>query len=299
MRDFTTETQRYRDGAASAGVGTFADAARRGVSALTEAGVETARLDAEVLLAHAAGLDRSGLFARLRDEVPGAALIRFDTLIARRARREPVAYIVGEKEFHSLAFRVTPDVLIPRPETELLVDEALRRAPANGRVLDVGTGSGCISVSLAVRRPDLRLTACDISAAALAVAVENAHRHAVDERIELVESDLFDGFAVDRRWEVIVSNPPYVADAEPLAPELAWEPVGALRAGLDGLSVIRLLVPEAAARLAPGGTLMFEIGSAQAQSAVSIAERAGLKQIAVQRDLSGLPRLVVAVSSES
>lgn len=278
---------------------TYEETLRRGASILLSAGVESPRLDAEVLLSNASGLERAGLFARLREDVAAGVLVEFDTLIARRARREPVAYIIGEKEFHSLAFRVTHDCLIPRPETELLVDEALKRAPTRARVLDVGTGSGCIAIAIAVRRPDLRLTACDVSSAALAVAIENARRHDVDERIDFVESDLFGGLAPESRWDVVVANPPYVADEEGLAPELAWEPPGALRAGPDGLSVIRRLVPEAAARLAPGGTLMFEIGSAQAQAAVSVAECEGLKQVAVQSDLSGLPRLVVAVCAES
>ena len=272
----------------------FAGAIGKAASLLSAAGVETARLDAEVLLAHAAGIERAGLFARLRDQIPQAIGARFDESIRRRARREPVAYVTGEKEFFSLSFHVTPDVLIPRPETELLVEEVLRRAPANARVLDVGTGSGCIAVALAVRRPDLRVTACDVSPAALAVAVENARRHGAEARIRFVASDLFGGFDAHDHWHVIVSNPPYVAADEDLAPELAWEPSAALRAGADGMAVIRRLLVEGVARLAEGGRLLVEIGATQEEIGRGAARQAGLTEVEVLTDLAGHPRLLIA-----
>jgi release factor glutamine methyltransferase len=272
----------------------FAAAIGEAASLLSAAGIETARLDAEVLLAHAAGIERAGVLARLRDEIPQAIGARFDESIRRRARREPLAYVTGEKEFFSLSFHVTPDVLIPRPETESLVEEVLRRAPANARVLDVGTGSGCIAVALAVCRPDLRLTACDVSPAALAVAVENARRHGAEARIRFVASDLFGGFDAHHHWHVIVSNPPYVAAEEELAPELAWEPTKALRAGADGMAVIRRLLVEGVARLADGGRLLVEIGAAQGEVSRRAAREAGLTEVEVLSDLAGHPRLLIA-----
>lgn len=291
----TTETQRHGECAGVVRGDDFAAAIAEAAHLFRAAGIDTARLDAEVLLAHAAGIDRAGLFARLRDPLPESIRARFDELIRRRSQREPVAYITGEKEFHSLSFRVTSDVLIPRPETELLVDEVLRRAPAGARVLDVGTGSGCIAISLAARRADLRLTASDVSPKALAVAAGNARRHRAEGRVDFVAADLFAGLDAEDRWPVIVSNPPYVAVGASLAPELLWEPEGALRAGADGMAVIRRVVGEAVARLAEGGTLLVEIGSDQEEASLAAAGAAGFGEAGVLRDHAGLPRVLIAV----
>lgn len=272
---------------------TFGSRISEAASRLSAAGIASARLDAEVLLAIAAGVGRSWVLARLRDEVEEGVCDRFEELIARRMAREPVAYIIGEKEFFSLDFAVTQGVLIPRPETELLVEETLKRAVRGGRVLDVGTGSGCIAVALAVNRADLEVSACDVSPQALEVAHRNARRHQVDARVRFIESDLFGGLA-DECFDAIVSNPPYVADAAELEPELAWEPVSALRAGPDGLAVIRNLLAESRTRLNPGGFAIVEIGSDQAELACCAAAEAGFLDIDIVRDLAGHPRILRA-----
>ena len=269
---------------------TFADLIGDAVASLTDAGVDTARLDAEVLLGHAAEMDRSGVLARLRDRCPAPLQSRFTELVARRRRREPLAYIVGEKEFFSLSFAVTPEVLIPRPETELLVEAVLRLAPRGGRVLDVGTGSGCIAIAIAANRKDLAVDACEVSPAALALAAQNAARHAVDVR--WIEADLF--ACSDESYDVVVSNPPYVAAIARLAPELAHEPRGALFAGEAGLDVIDRLLPEAFARLNAGGHTIVEFGSDQEAAVRGSADRAGYVGVEIVQDLAGHPRMLIA-----
>jgi release factor glutamine methyltransferase len=263
---------------------------------LAAAGIDSARLDAEVLLAHALGVARSGLYTRLRDVVPAAAAERFEALLARRVRREPVAYLIGMQEFWSLPFAVTPAVLIPRPETELLVELALDHLPAAAprAVLDVGTGSGCIAVAIAHERSGARITALDISRAALEVARRNAAAHGVAARISFAESDIFDGLAAGATFDLIVSNPPYLAPGDATSPELAFEPRDALMAGTDGLDVIRRLIAGAAARLCPGGRLVMEIGQGQAAAVVALAAAAGLVDARVVPDLAGIPRALVA-----
>jgi len=273
---------------------TYAAAIRRAEDRLRGAGVESARLDAEVLLARAAGLDRSGVFARLPDPLATTVAERFEAFVTRRCRREPVAYIVGEKEFYSLSMAVSADVLIPRPETEMLVEAALEGLPAGAAICDIGTGSGCIAVALAATRPDVRVTACDLSGPALAIAASNAARHGVASRISLVRSDLAQAFRPGSRFDVIVANPPYVADGAELEPELDFEPRAALRAGGDGLDVIRRLVPQAIARLKPRGRLIVEFGSDQEGMVRGIAEQAGFAPVEIRRDLAGHARVVVA-----
>ena len=271
---------------------------------LAAAGIDTARLDAEVLLGHALGQSRAGLYARLTDEVGDEAAARFAALLDRRARREPVAYLTGEQEFWSLAFTVTPDVLIPRPETELIVSSAMPwraalprgQAPRERRppgVLDVGTGSGCIAVALARELPDADITAVDVSPAALAVARRNAERHGVADRIAFVESDVYAGLPADATFDLIVSNPPYLAPDDHRSPELDFEPRAALDAGADGLDVIRRLLAGASARLRPEGLLLVEIGAGQADAVLALAAAAGLPA-RVEPDLAGIPRLLVA-----
>jgi len=229
---------------------------------------------------------------------PPEFVVRFDALVARRAAREPYAYIVGHEEFWGLTLEVTPAVLIPRPETELLVELAIDRCPANAslRIADVCTGSGCVAVAIARERPAVSLQATDISDAALDVARRNAARHGVSARIGFSRRDLLDG--VDGPFDLIVCNPPYVAerDRAALQPEVVdHEPGIALFAGDDGLDAVRRLLPQSAARLKPGGTLLFEFGFGQ-DEAVSrlISSTPGLRMIGLRRDLAGIPRVAVA-----
>ncbi len=271
---------------------------RDAASRLDAAGIGSARLDAEVLLAQALGVGRTGLFARLRDAVDAAAAARFAALLERRLRREPVAYLTGWQEFWSLPFAVTPDVLIPRPETELLVElgVASLRAPRATRVeiLDVGTGSGCIAVALARALPAAGVTAVDLSAAALAVARRNAAAHGVASRIAFHVSDLFAALPADATFDLIVANPPYLAPGDAASPELAFEPHGALYAGADGLAVIRALLAAAPRRLRHGGILLMELGQSQSEAALGLTRAAGFAAAHVVPDLAGIPRALVA-----
>jgi len=261
---------------------------------LAVAGIDSARLDAELLLAHALGLDRTRLYARLRDAVADDAAARFAALLMRRARREPVAYLTGEQEFWSLPFEVGPAVLIPRPETELLVELAGRLAPPPVAILDVGTGSGCIAVALARELEAARITATDLSPDALAVARRNAARHGVAARLSFVAGDVYAGLPAAARFDLIASNPPYLAPGDAVSPELAFEPGAALWAGADGLDVIRRLLAGAPPRLRPGGHLLVEIGAAQAEPVRALAQASGLAEARVVADLAGLPRVLVA-----
>lgn len=235
---------------------------------LKSRGADSPRLDAEVLLAHALGCPRIGLYTSF-DEVPGdAARTAFRELVRQRAEGMPVAYLVGRREFFSLNFHVTPDVLIPRPETELLVvrllDLAARRGAASRppRIVDVGTGSGIIAVCAARHLPDSRVTAVDHSAAALAIARRNAAEHGVADRVEFVEGDLLEDLPAEQQFDFVVSNPPYVRTSEmaQLDPSVReHEPRQALEAGPRGTEVIERLVPQAAERLVSGGWLLLEV----------------------------------------
>lgn len=238
---------------------------------LQAAGIESARLDAEVLMCHALQIEKPHLYVVLDEQLELSVRHRFGDLLIRRLRREPVAYITGCQEFWSLDFRVTPDVLIPRPETERLVEISLQFAGAfDGdlplRVLDIGTGSGAIAITLAMELPRAQLVATDVSPAALAIARHNAARHRVADRIQFRASNLFDSVGGDR-FHVIVSNPPYVERGEiaVLAPEVSqWEPRTALDGGLDGLDYYRGIVAQGFRHLLPGGALIMEIGAAMA-----------------------------------
>ena len=271
------------------------EAARR----LVEAGIDArdAAFDAEVLARHALGWDRATYLARRREPAPAGFEDRFEPLVARRHRREPVARIVGRREFWGLDFEVTPAVLVPRPESELLVETALARLEdrnAPWAVADVGTGSGCLAIALARELPQARVTATDISPDALAVARRNAARHGVADRIAFRHADLLDG--LPDPCDLIVSNPPYVPDAVigTLAPEVRLhEPAAALRGGPDGLDTVRRLVGAAADRLRPGGWLIVEVGAGQSGDAAGNARRAGLQVVDVRPDLQGIPRVVV------
>lgn len=270
------------------------DATRR----LSTGGVPSARLDAELLLAHVLRTGRTSVHTRPQTIVDEPVVNMFEGLLRRRSEREPLAYIVGTKEFWSLDFEVTPDVLIPRPETERLVELTvglLRGSAVAPSICEIGTGSGCIAVALARELETASIVAADISPAAIAVAQRNATRHGVTGRIELVCSDLF-GALQGRRFDVVVSNPPYVAAGEiaKLAPELRCEPELALDGGADGLDIVRRLLGEAAGYLVPGGSLLIEIGAMCGDAVADLARLHSLVDINVVADYAGLPRVLVA-----
>ncbi|MBV8630658.1 MAG: peptide chain release factor N(5)-glutamine methyltransferase [Silvibacterium sp.] len=260
------------------------------------AALQTGRRDAELLLMYAIGCDRAYLLTHSETKLTSEQSALFQSWIERRAGNEPVQYIIGEQEFYGLKFRVTRDVLIPRPETEHLVEAALGLVQRKRklRIADVGTGSGAIAVALAHGLPSSRLTALDISPAALAVAQSNAERHGVTERIEFVESDLLG--AVMGRFDLIVSNPPYVADGESLEPQVRdFEPKLALYAGRDGLAIYRRLIPQALEALKPGGWLLMEIGHGQRDTLLEMLS--GWCDVSFRNDLQGIPRVVCARKS--
>lgn len=266
---------------------------------LGERGAESARLDAELLLAQAVGCPRIGLYTAFDTEPAEPVRTAFRELVKRRAEGMPVAYLLGRREFYSLEFRVTPDVLIPRPETEFLVIaalDALKRHAGETRLADVGTGSGCVAVAIARHAPHTAVTAVDISPAALEVARSNAERHKVADRIEFLESDLLGGVASDRKFHVIASNPPYVSTAEmgTLAAAAArYEPRTALEAGPQGTEVIARLIPEAAQRLVPAGELWLEMSPLRLADVLALIAADGrFELLPVVKDLAGLARVV-------
>jgi release factor glutamine methyltransferase len=258
------------------------------VVALSAAGVDTPRLDAEVLLAHALGVDRARLVVDRDLRVEGRAVRAFQDAVRRRSvRREPVAYITGVKGFRHIDLHVDARVLIPRPETETLVEAALG-LPRGARVVDVGTGSGAVALALKDERSDLDVVATDASAGVLAVARANAARLGLN--VAFVEADLLDGAGVGA-VDAVVSNPPYVEDGAPLQPEIArHEPPGALYAGADGLAVIRRLVAQAGA--SPARFVALEVGMGQAGEVAGVLRAAGFGTVAVRRDLAGIERVV-------
>ena len=259
------------------------------VVALSAAGVDTPRLDAEVLLAHVLGVERVALVVDRDLAVQGAAVRAFQNAVRRRAfDREPVAYITGAKGFRHLDLAVDPRVLIPRPETETLVEAALEALHRGTRVVDVGTGSGAVALALKDERPDLEITATDVSEDALAVARANAARLGLD--VAFVHADLLAGVG---SFDAVVSNPPYVEDDAELAPEIVrHEPSLALRAGPQGLDVLRALVPAAAAMGAE--LLAVEVGAGQAVAVEAMAREAGFGRTERRADLAGIERVVVA-----
>jgi release factor glutamine methyltransferase len=269
---------------------------------LKRQGADSPRLDAEVLLAEVLHCPRIQLYTSFDVEPSEAARAAFRELVRRRAEGTPVAYLVGRKEFFSLSFRVTPDVLIPRPETEFLVTALLDRAKARGpgevSICDVGTGSGCIVVAAAKHLPRARLTAVDVSPAALEVAQSNAAAHQVGQRIEWYPSDLFERVPEDRRFDFVVSNPPYITDGQmaELSPEVRdREPHAALAGGPDGLAVIRRLVAQSADRLHPGGGLLVEVSPMIHDAATALLAADGRFDVGLSiKDLARLPRVVTA-----
>jgi release factor glutamine methyltransferase len=273
----------------------------RAVGILEDAGftAEAAGSDVAVLARHALGWTMPEWAARLRDGAPPDLADRLAQMAARRACREPVAYITGTREFYGRPFRVTPSVLIPRPETEGLIDEALklRRAGSRPVIIDVGTGSGCIAVTLALEWPGARVVGTDISPAALEVAQSNARAlgAASAEFVHVAAGEFFPAHLAG--IDLVVSNPPYVPerDRESLQADVRdFEPHTALFAGGDGLDLIRLLIPRAANALARGGTLLMEIGAGQASAVPELLTTAGLELVDIRTDLQGIPRIVVA-----
>lgn len=268
-------------------------------SAFAERGFETPRLDAEVLLAHALGCRRIELYTRFDEEASEEARDRLRPLARRRLDGCPVAYLVGIKEFFSLEFEVSPDVLIPRPDTETLVTEALQRVQKmdSPAVLDMGTGSGNIAIALARHCQTAQVVAVDISGAALEVARRNAERLGVAERIEFIESDLFASVPQDRRFDLIVSNPPYVATEEWDGLDRGirdFEPRIAVDAGPGGFGVIERLIAGACRFLKTGGTLLVEVGERQAQAvAQRFEQHPSYVAVATIRDGGDRPRAVV------
>lgn len=257
-------------------------------------GVDAPRLTAELLLAQALGCDRVRLYLDFDKPVAPAELAAFRELVRRRAAGEPTAWLTGRREFMGHAFQVTPDVLVPRPETELLVEAALPLLPEDGAALELGTGSGCIAVSLSLARPRARVVATDLSPAALAVARANAE--ALGAAVELREGDLDAPVPAGERFDVVVSNPPYVpsGEIEGLSREVRREPRLALDGGPDGLAVLRRVVALAPGRLRPGGALLLEMHESHLETLPALCRAAGFATAEPYRDLAGLPRGVVA-----
>jgi release factor glutamine methyltransferase len=300
-------------------------ALREGISRLGQANVPSHALAAELLLMHTLGRDRAWVYAHPERAVEGPDADRYFALIARRVAGEPTQYLTGKQEFWGLEFEVNPSVLIPRPETEHVVEVALQRlgereetagvglgtTARNIRIADVGTGSGCIAVALAKELPNAEIVATDISKAALEVARRNARRHNVADRIRSVETDLLESVLHEsritsresRRFDLIVSNPPYVAreEAAALAREVReHEPGAALFGGRKGTEIYGRLLEQARALLVPGGILVLELGYDSAADVRSIVEKgAAWTRVEITNDLAGIPRVIAAERVES
>ena len=259
-----------------------------------------ARLEAQILIAHALDVERAWLIAHDRDVLTDAQQNAIESLIARRASGEPVAYILGQREFYGRTFKVTPDVLIPRPETELLVETALARLPQDrpAQILDLGTGSGCIAITLNLERPDCLVSAIDASPPALSLATDNAKL--LKAQVEFVLSNWFAALP-PRRYDLIISNPPYIAenDAHLLQGDLPREPRAALASGQDGLEAIRKIIARAAAFLAPDGLLILEHGWEQSQQVQTLLSNAGYRVTQSLSDLAGIRRIAIGAEFSS
>jgi release factor glutamine methyltransferase len=283
---------------------TVASWSRRAARRLMDAGIPDAeaRQDVSVLGRHTVGWDAASWIVRSRYHFDRETTAALDEAITRRARREPVAYIMGVREFFGRDFKVTPAVLIPRPETERLIEvvrgfvyERVQAGRETPQVLDIGTGSGCIAITIALDNPATLVTATDTSSAALEIARENSQRLGAADRVRFVETNLAGGLT--ECMDVVVSNPPYVALAgrEALAPEVRdFEPASALFGGQEGMDVIDALIPEAWSALLPGGLVALEIGATQRDRVVQRLFQAGFEQILVEQDLAGHPRIVSA-----
>ncbi|MBJ3786180.1 peptide chain release factor N(5)-glutamine methyltransferase [Devosia sp. MSA67] len=290
---------------------------------LTRLGFATAALDAKLLTGHALGLDTLALATREQDGVTDADALRVADLLQRRMSGESVARIIGEKEFYGLPFRLSPATLEPRPDTELLVDLALEHLPPGGRLLDLGTGTGCIPIAVLANRPDATGLATDLNPDALAMAQDNAERNGVAERLDFALGSWFEALVgppplipPSPRWggteggvtagsspasgdqfHLITSNPPYIASAvvETLAPEVKdFDPRLALDGGADGLAPYRVIAAQSARFLAPGGIVLVEIGYDQGAAVAKLFADHGFADIAVHKDLGGLDRVVLA-----
>lgn len=247
-------------------------------------------LENRILLCHALGLARVALITQSERALSADEAARLDALVQRRLQGEPIAYIVGEREFFGLPFKVGPGVLIPRPDTELIVELALERLPPRGRLLDMGTGSGAIAVACAHSRKDAAVTALDVSEDALAIARANAAANGA--RVAFMRSDWFAALG-EQRFEIIASNPPYIAAGDPhlTQGDLRFEPSGALTDHADGLSALRIIVDGAPAHLEPGGWLLLEHGYDQAEAVRALLAARGFAEVQSWRDLAGIERV--------
>jgi len=279
---------------------TLREALRQAEARIASRNISDARIEAELLLMHALGIRKAELYARLGDPLPPAVGNKFQGLVERRVRHEPAAYILGRHEFYGIALYVDSRVLIPRPETELLVETTLaftERRFGGGQpcsIVDVGTGSGAIAIALALHLPQARIYATDVSSGAIDVARVNCTRHGVEGRIELLVGDLLE--PLSQPVDLIVANLPYVKDADipQLIPEIRdFEPVAALSGGTDGLDKVRLLLAQAREHLLPQGAVMLEIGLDQAVEAVSLANRRFPKsRVELLKDFAGIERVL-------
>lgn len=262
-------------------------------------GLDSPRLDAELLVAHALGVARVSLYLDMDRPLSTEELGGIRSLVKRRRAREPVAYILGKRDFYGRAFEVGEAVLVPRPDTETLVERALAVLTEAGheRALDLGTGSGILAVTLAAERSGLHVDATDVSVEALAVARRNAECHGVGDRVAWLKGDLLEAVPEGRTYGLVVSNPPYIPDGDfaALAPEVRdWEPRLALAAGADGLDVLRRIASGVGRVLVPGGTVLVEVGQGQARAVLEAFEAQGLTPVGVHRDLGGVDRVVEA-----
>lgn len=259
---------------------------------LAQKGVENARLESEWMLCAVLGLDRVGLYVNFDKPLTEVELSGYRGMVTRRSKREPLQYILGSQEFMGLEFEVTPSVLIPRHDTEVLVAEAVARGGDHARILEIGVGSGCVSVALAKALPSATIFGVDNSPQALGLAQKNADKHGVT--INLFEGSLFEPFQ-GQRFDLIVSNPPYIPtdDLRTLQPEVRdHEPVQALDGGADGLDFYRLIVSDASAYLNHGGGLLFEVGIGQAEAVLGLLGKAGFGELFTAKDLNGIERVV-------
>jgi release factor glutamine methyltransferase len=283
---------------------TLAEAINKAAIKISAAGIDTSGLDAEVLLCHVLNKDRAWMLAHFRERLDGKLCGIFEYAVERRAKREPLQYITGKQEFWGLEFAVSPEVLIPRPETELIVETVLNRMQDKNRPLalvDLCTGSGCIAVALANELPQARIIATDKSAGALAVARGNALRHHVLDRIVLYEGDLTDpleSLDIDGQVDIIVSNPPYVrsSDYPALQPEVRdYEPALALFAGPEGTEIHQRIINEAIRYLKSNGLIIVEMGIGQAETLVNkLKENGQYGSFEILRDLAGIERVIAA-----
>ncbi len=270
---------------------------RESAQRLGEAAITEPRREAGSLLAHVLGRDRSFIIAHAKDQLTEEECAAFRSLIERRASGEPLQYLTGHQEFFKLDFAVTPAVLIPRPETELVIETALELLQGDPEpyIADIGTGSGCIAISILHQLSAARAVATDISRDALQVAQRNAERHGVADRLALLESDCFSAMDANRRFTLIASNPPYVSDDEltDLQREVRHEPRAALAGGPDGLSIIRRLLLEARPFLRSSGHFVFEVGFGQSAAVEQLIDPRVWKLVEIRTDLQRIPRTLV------